>query len=42
WVGYYTDRHPNPLVLPVGSICTLVGIVMILLLAYVSYRMLGS
>lgn len=23
WVGYYTDRHPNPLVLPVGSICTL-------------------
>jgi len=28
WVGYYTDRHPNPLVLPVGSLCTLVGIVM--------------
>ncbi|MFS2160098.1 MFS transporter [Pseudomonas sp. Pseusp122] len=28
WVGYYTDRHPNPLVLPVGSICTLIGIVM--------------
>ena len=20
WVGYYTDRHPNPLVLPVGSL----------------------
>lgn len=29
WVGYYTDRHPNPLVLPVGSICTLIGIVML-------------
>ncbi|MCO8165071.1 MFS transporter [Pseudomonas sp. 21LCFQ010] len=28
WVGYYTDRHPNPLVLPMGSVCTLVGIVM--------------
>jgi FSR family fosmidomycin resistance protein-like MFS transporter len=29
WVGYYTDRHPNPLVLPLGSICTLIGIVML-------------
>lgn len=28
WVGYYTDRHPNPLVLPLGSVCTLIGIVM--------------
>ncbi|MBD8576890.1 MFS transporter [Pseudomonas syringae] len=28
WVGYYTDRHPNPLVLPMGSVCTLVGIVL--------------
>ncbi|BAP46255.1 fosmidomycin resistance protein [Pseudomonas sp. StFLB209] len=28
WVGYYTDRHPNPLVLPMGSVCTLIGIVM--------------
>lgn len=33
WVGYHTDRHPKPWLLPVGSICTLVGIVM---LAYVS------
>ena len=22
WVGYYTDRHPNPLLLPAGAICT--------------------
>jgi FSR family fosmidomycin resistance protein-like MFS transporter len=29
WVGYYTDRHPNPLVLPVGSICTLIGVLML-------------
>lgn len=28
WVGYYTDRHPNPLVLPLGSVCTLIGIVL--------------
>ena len=29
WVGYYTDRHPNPLLLPAGMICTLVGILML-------------
>lgn len=29
WVGYYTDRHPNPLVLPLGSLCTLTGILML-------------
>ncbi|MDB6049512.1 MAG: Fosmidomycin resistance protein [Pseudomonas sp.] len=29
WVGYYTDRHPNPLLLPAGSICTLLGILML-------------
>ncbi|UXJ50356.1 MFS transporter [Pseudomonas citronellolis] len=32
WVGYYTDRHPKPWLAPAGSICTLVGI---LLLAFV-------
>ena len=32
WVGYHTDRHPKPWLLPVGSLCTLVGI---LLLAFV-------
>ena len=26
WVGYHTDRHPKPWLLPTGSICTLVGI----------------
>ncbi|HEY0290597.1 MAG TPA: MFS transporter [Pseudomonas sp.] len=29
WVGYYTDRHPNPLVLPLGSLCILAGILML-------------
>lgn len=28
WVGYYTDRHPQPYLLPAGAICTLVGILM--------------
>ncbi|MCM8742046.1 MFS transporter [Pseudomonas koreensis] len=28
WVGYHTDRHPKPWLLPAGSICTLIGIVM--------------
>ncbi|TBU79288.1 MFS transporter [Pseudomonas daroniae] len=32
WVGYHTDRHPKPWLLPAGSLCTLVGI---LLLAFV-------
>ena len=29
WVGYYTDRHPKPWLLPAGSLCTLVGILML-------------
>ncbi|AXP05260.1 MFS transporter [Pseudomonas bijieensis] len=28
WVGYHTDRHPKPWLLPAGTVCTLVGIVM--------------
>ena len=28
WVGYYTDRHPKPFLLPAGMICTLVGILL--------------
>ncbi|MGY2291356.1 MFS transporter [Pseudomonas sp. SDO528_S397] len=28
WVGYYTDRHPKPYLLPCGTVCTLVGILM--------------
>lgn len=32
WVGYYTDRHPKPWLAPAGSVCTLIGI---LLLAFV-------
>ncbi|WP_417661931.1 MFS transporter [Pseudomonas sp.] len=29
WVGYYTDRHPKPWLLPCGALCTLVGILML-------------
>jgi len=29
WVGYYTDRHPNPLVLPIGSLCILAGVLLL-------------
>ncbi|GLZ25960.1 MFS transporter [Stutzerimonas balearica] len=32
WVGYHTDRHPKPWLLPAGMLCTLIGI---LLLAFV-------
>ena len=28
WVGYYTDRHPKPYLLPMGMVCTLIGILM--------------
>ena len=28
WVGYYTDRHPKPFLLPAGMVCTLVGILL--------------
>ncbi|ROL79972.1 MFS transporter [Pseudomonas protegens] len=28
WVGYYTDRRPQPFLLPAGMICTLIGIMM--------------
>ncbi|MBD1554749.1 MFS transporter [Pseudomonas typographi] len=33
WIGFYTDRHPKPFLLPAGMVCTLVGIV---LLAFVT------
>lgn len=29
WIGFYTDRHPKPFLLPAGMVCTLVGIVML-------------
>ncbi|MBK5000446.1 MFS transporter [Pseudomonas sp. S31] len=29
WVGFFTDRRPTPNLLPVGTLCTLVGIVML-------------
>ncbi|VVP67400.1 Fosmidomycin resistance protein [Pseudomonas fluorescens] len=29
WVGYHTDRHPKPWLLPTGMVCTLIGILML-------------
>jgi FSR family fosmidomycin resistance protein-like MFS transporter len=29
WIGYHTDRHPKPWLLPAGMVCTLIGIVML-------------
>ncbi|MGY2257679.1 MFS transporter [Pseudomonas sp. SDO55104_S430] len=29
WVGYHTDRHPKPWLLPAGMVCTLIGILML-------------
>src|SRR5207253_9038495 len=29
WVGYYTDRHPQPYLLPLGMVSTLIGILML-------------
>ncbi|WP_342650512.1 MFS transporter [Pseudomonas sp. REB1044] len=29
WVGFYTDKRPTPNLLPMGTLCTLVGIVML-------------
>ncbi|MBD9629151.1 MFS transporter [Pseudomonas sp. LABIM340] len=29
WVGYHTDRHPKPWLAPLGSVCTLIGILML-------------
>jgi FSR family fosmidomycin resistance protein-like MFS transporter len=28
-IGFYTDRHPKPYLLPIGMTCTLIGIVML-------------
>jgi FSR family fosmidomycin resistance protein-like MFS transporter len=33
WVGYHTDRHPKPWLLPAGTVCTLVGILMMSVVA---------
>ncbi|KHL75243.1 Fosmidomycin resistance protein [Pseudomonas putida] len=29
WVGFFTDRRPTPNLLPLGTLCTLVGIIML-------------
>ncbi len=29
WVGYHTDRHPKPWLLPAGMVCTFLGIIIL-------------
>ena len=29
WIGFHTDRHPKPWLLPAGMVCTLIGILML-------------
>ncbi|WP_353888283.1 MFS transporter, partial [uncultured Pseudomonas sp.] len=29
WVGFFTDRRPTPNLLPMGTVCTLIGIVLL-------------
>jgi FSR family fosmidomycin resistance protein-like MFS transporter len=31
WIGYHTDRHPKPWLLPAGMVCTLIGVLMLAL-----------
>ncbi|CAI8870560.1 fosmidomycin efflux pump [Pseudomonas sp. IT-P74] len=33
WIGFYTDRHPKPWLLPAGMVCTLIGILMLSMVA---------
>ncbi|MGY2200260.1 MFS transporter [Pseudomonas gingeri] len=42
WVGFYTDRHPKPLLLPAGMICTLIGILMLSLVGSFPLILLAS
>ncbi|MDN7141957.1 MFS transporter [Pseudomonas sp. JQ170] len=42
WVGYHTDRHPKPWLLPTGMLCTLVGILMLAFVGSFSAILLAS
>lgn len=42
WVGFFTDRRPAPNLLPLGTLCTLVGIVMLAFVGSFSMILLAS
>ncbi|MGP3789208.1 MFS transporter [Pseudomonas sp. B392_1p] len=42
WVGYYTDRHPKPWLLPAGMVCTLLGIFMLAFVGSFSAILIAS
>lgn len=42
WVGFYTDRRPMPNLLPLGTLCTLVGILMLAFVGSFAMILLAS
>lgn len=42
WVGYHTDRHPKPWLLPAGTVCTLIGIVMMSMVGSFAWILLAA
>ncbi|UVK97964.1 MFS transporter [Pseudomonas sp. B21-048] len=42
WVGYHTDRHPKPWLLPAGTVCTLIGILMMSVVGSFSMILLAA
>ena len=42
WIGFYTDRHPKPMLLPAGMVCTLIGIVMLSMVGSFAMILLAS
>lgn len=42
WIGFYTDRHPKPFLLPAGMVCTLVGVLMLSMVGSFELILLAS
>ncbi|MBF7141945.1 MULTISPECIES: MFS transporter [Pseudomonas] len=42
WIGFYTDRHPKPFLLPAGMVCTLVGVLMLAMVGSFEMILLAS
>ncbi|WP_225775292.1 MFS transporter [Pseudomonas sp. Marseille-Q5115] len=42
WIGFYTDRHPKPFLLPAGMVCTLIGVLMLSMVGSFEMILLAS
>ncbi|WP_426152233.1 MFS transporter [Pseudomonas sp. DC3000-4b1] len=42
WIGFYTDRHPKPFLLPAGMVCTLAGVLMLSMVGSFELILLAS